>query len=84
MENRSINVPREVAEQGTEKAMAKDPREMTAEEWADKWESLTIRDRFIFGKVMSDPNNSLPFLRLLFPTVSYMPYGAARPFGWWI
>jgi len=24
------------------------------------------------------------FLRLLFPAVSYMPYNAARPFGWWI
>ena len=91
MENRSINVPREVAEQRAEKAITggileiagqetnqattgseavRDPREMTAEEWADKWESLTIKDRFIFGKVMSDPNNSLPFLRLLFPELA--------------
>ena len=31
------------------------------------WESLTIQDRYIFGKVMSEPENALPLLQLLFP-----------------
>ena len=33
----------------------------------DNWENLTIQNRFIFAKVMQDPENSLPFLQRLFP-----------------
>ena len=34
---------------------------------ARRWENLTLRDRFIFAKVMGDPENALPFIRRLFP-----------------
>ena len=32
-----------------------------------KWEELTIQDRYIFAKVMEQPENSKPFLQRLFP-----------------
>lgn len=32
-----------------------------------KWEDLTIQNRFLFAKVMSDPENMLPFLQRVFP-----------------
>ena len=33
----------------------------------DRWEKLTIQDRFLFSRVMSREENSLPLLRMLFP-----------------
>ena len=32
-----------------------------------KWENLTIKDRFLFAKVMGQKENCLPLLQRLFP-----------------
>ena len=35
----------------------------------DDWDHLTIANRFIFAKVMSDPENALPLIREILPDV---------------
>ena len=45
----------------------KNTNELTTLPEAEKWENLTLKNRFIFAKVMGKEENALPLLQRLFP-----------------